>query len=186
MANVTHTSEPPLSGERFSVIYRLSSDEKESREKARDITLEQTVEFPDELVPSGKIRNEILGRIESFNKIEEGLFDSEISYSVETAGNELPQLLNLIFGNSSIKPGIRVENIIFSKGILDLFKGPRFGVEGLRALLKIEKRPLLCTALKPMGLSPSDLADMTYKFAAGGIDIIKDDHGLADQSFPMR
>jgi ribulose-bisphosphate carboxylase large chain len=34
-----------------------------------------------------------------------------------------------------------------------------------------------------MGLSPGELADLAYQFALGGIDMIKDDHGLSDQSF---
>ena len=34
-----------------------------------------------------------------------------------------------------------------------------------------------------MGLPAHALADLAYQFALGGIDIIKDDHGLADQSF---
>lgn len=34
-----------------------------------------------------------------------------------------------------------------------------------------------------MGLSAAQLADYTYRFALGGIDIIKDDHGLANQPF---
>jgi hypothetical protein len=37
------------------------------------------------------------------------------------------------------------------------------------------------TALKPMGSTTAELAKMAYDFAKGGIDIIKDDHGLADQ-----
>ena len=34
-----------------------------------------------------------------------------------------------------------------------------------------------------MGMSPAELAEFAYQFALGGIDLIKDDHGLADQSF---
>jgi ribulose-bisphosphate carboxylase large chain len=34
-----------------------------------------------------------------------------------------------------------------------------------------------------MGLSPTALAEQAFQFAAGGIDIIKDDHGLANQPF---
>jgi S-methyl-5-thioribulose 1-phosphate isomerase len=38
-----------------------------------------------------------------------------------------------------------------------------------------------------MGLPPAQLAALAYQFALGGIDIIKDDHGLADQPFaPFR
>ena len=35
------------------------------------------------------------------------------------------------------------------------FKGPRFGVKGLREKLGVSDRALTCTALKPMGLSPA-------------------------------
>ena len=34
-----------------------------------------------------------------------------------------------------------------------------------------------------MGLSPTDLAELAYRFALGGIDLIKDDHGLTNQTF---
>lgn len=174
----------PLSGERFSVVYRLTaSDEAEARDKAWDICLEQTVEFPDDLVPNGVIRDHILGRIESFKQLNAYRFEAVISYAVETSGFELTQLLNIVFGNSSIKPGIRVERLDLPDSLLRAFKGPRFGRDGLRAWLDASHRPLLCTALKPMGLPPKELAYLAYQCALGGIDIIKDDHGLANQSF---
>ena len=48
-------------------------------------------------------------------------------------------------------------------------------------------RPLLCAALKPLGLSPVQLAGVARGFARAGIDIIKDDHSLSDQpSAPFR
>jgi len=110
-------------------------------------------------------------------------FEAVISYAVETAGGELTQLLNVIFGNISIKPGIRVDRLDLPSALLAIFKGPRFGRQGIRDLLGVADRPLLCTALKPQGLSARQLADLAYQFALGGIDIIKDDHGLANQSF---
>jgi ribulose-bisphosphate carboxylase large chain len=171
-----------LSGERFSVIYRIWGTEQEAYVKAQDICLEQTVEFPGELVPQ-VIKDQIVGRIEAFEPAEKGSFQAIISYAVESAANELTQLLNVMFGNISIKPGIRIEQILLPEAILNIFKGPRFGRQGLRNLLKVEKRPLLFSALKPMGLSAKELAELAYKFALGGIDIIKDDHGLSNQSF---
>jgi ribulose-bisphosphate carboxylase large chain len=172
-----------ISGERFSVVYCLQGSEAEARRRAEDICLEQTVEFPEEFVPEGLIRDEILGRIESMERFDQGSFRIKISYAVESTAMELTQLLNVIFGNISIKPGIRVEEISLPVGLLRQFKGPRFGREGLRRLLRVPTRPLLFTALKPMGLSASKLAELAYRFALGGIDIIKDDHGLSDQSF---
>ncbi len=44
-------------------------------------------------------------------------------------------------------------------------------------------RALTCSALKPQGLPAAALADLAARFAQGGIDYIKDDHGLADQAY---
>ncbi len=172
-----------LSGQRFRVHYKILGNEAEALEKARDICLEQTVEFPDDLVPKGDIRDHIVGHIEALHETDSTHCEVSISYAVETSGFELTQLLNVIFGNSSIKPGIRVEKLDLPESLLKHFKGPRFGRDGLRKILNVPTRPLLCTALKPMGLPPAALADLAYQFALGGIDIIKDDHGLANQSF---
>lgn len=172
-----------LSGQRFRVHYKILGNEAEALEKARSICLEQTVEFPDEIVPDGDIRDHIVGHVEALREIDSTHCEAIISYAVETSGFELTQLLNVIFGNSSIKPGIRVEKLDLPQALLEHFKGPRFGREGWRKILNAPTRPLLCTALKPMGLPPQALADLAHQFALGGIDVIKDDHGLANQSF---
>lgn len=171
-----------LSGERFRVVYRLTGSEAEAHEKAQDICLEQTVEFPADLVPAGDIHDHVVGHIESFERAG-GYSLAVISFAIEASGLELTQLLNLVFGNISLKPGIRVERLELSESLLRCFKGPRFGRDGMRKSLNVPTRPLLCTALKPMGLPPKELAGLAYQFALGGIDIIKDDHGLADQPF---
>jgi ribulose-bisphosphate carboxylase large chain len=172
-----------LSGERFRVVYRLQGSEAEARAKAEDICVEQTIEFPAELVKGGDIRDHILGRIESFQAVEPGAWEAVISFAIEITGYELTQLLNVVFGNTSLKPGIRVERLELPESLLRHFKGPRFGIPGLRVLLGVAERPLFCTALKPMGLSSRDLAQFAYQFALGGVDLVKDDHGLADQPF---
>ncbi len=177
----TCTPSSLFSGNRFSVVYRIYGDEKEARLKVEDICIEQTVEFPADEVPEGIIRDRIFGRIESFERYDRESFKAVVSYAVEIAAGELTQLLNVIFGNSSIKPGIRVEHLDLSGSLLGKFKGPRFGREGLRKLVNAPKGPLLATAVKPMGLSCPELADLAYQFALGGMDIIKDDHGLTNQ-----
>jgi ribulose-bisphosphate carboxylase large chain len=177
----TCTSVALFAGERFSVTYRIAGSEKDARAKAEDICIEQTVEFPADEVPAGIIRDHVFGRIESFASAGRGHYDAVISYAVEIAAGELTQLLNVIFGNSSIKPGIRVERLDLPEPLLRTFKGPRFGREGIRKLLKVPRRPLLSTALKPMGLSAQELAGLARQFVLGGMDMIKDDHGLTDQ-----
>lgn len=173
-----------LSGERFAVVYRLTAgSEAEAKARAEEVALEQTVEFPGSLVPPGDIAQQIVGRIEALEPAGAGAWLATLSYAVETAGGDFTQFLNVLFGNSSIKPGIRLERFTLPASMLAQYRGPRFGRAGLRAILNVAGRPLLCTALKPMGLSARELADLAYRFALGGIDIIKDDHGLADQPF---
>ena len=91
--------------------------------------------------------------------------------------------MNVLFGNISLKKGFRLSRLEDGGTLWGKFKGPRFGREGLRALLGVPHRPLLSTAVKPMGLPAEELALLAGRFAAGGIDIIKDDHGLANQPF---
>lgn len=172
-----------LSGERFTVVYHLTGDEAKARAKAEDICVEQTVEFPAELIPEDDIRHHIFGHVESLQPLGEGQYQAIISYAVETSGFELTQLLNVVFGNVSLMSAIRVERLELPDSLLQAFKGPRFGRAGWRERLNVPQRPLLCSALKPMGFSVAALADLAYQFALGGIDIVKDDHGLADQGF---
>jgi len=169
--------------ERFIVVYRLIGEETVALQKAKVICLEQTVEVGDDLVPNGFIRDQVVGQLVQFAAVSAGVFEAHISYAVETSAFELTQLLNVIFGNSSIKAGIRVQRLELGEGLLSRFSGPRFGVAGLRTVIGVPDKPLLCTALKPMGLSAAEIAQLAYQFALGGIDIIKDDHGLTHQPF---
>jgi ribulose-bisphosphate carboxylase large chain len=177
----THASVPGLGGERLVVRYRIGGDAAEARERAADVCLEQTVEFPADLLPAGDIPDHLVGRLERLEAAGPHAFEATISYAVEVAGGELPQLLNLLFGNSSIKPSVRLHRIEPAPGAFAGYRGPRFGQEGLRALLGVPHRPLLMTALKPLGLDVRALAELAYRYARSGIDMVKDDHGLANQ-----
>ena len=57
------------------------------------------------------------------------------------------------------------------------------GWRDLRALTGAPSRALTASALKPQGLSPQALARIAGQLARGGVDLIKDDHGIADQVF---
>ncbi|WP_295384107.1 RuBisCO large subunit C-terminal-like domain-containing protein [uncultured Thiodictyon sp.] len=174
-----------LSGERFSAVYQLGGTHTatQAQQRALDICLEQTVEFPHHLIPSAAIRDQIVGEVAALEPLGADRWEAVIRYPVEVAGRELTQLVNCLFGNISIKPGIRLTRFDLGESLGALYRGPRFGQAGLRALLGIQDRPIVCTAIKPMGLNPRELADLAYRLALGGIDLIKDDHGLTDQRF---
>jgi len=172
-------------GERFRVTYRIANTGAAARQIAEDICLEQTVEVTRSVIPAEPIGSWILGRIESLEETFNASSEAVISYAEEITAWELPQLLNVILGNSSLTPGVRVEKVQLSPKILAAFKGPRFGITGLRHLIGAPTRPILATAIKPMGLTASALAKKAYAMALGGLDIIKDDHGLSNQPFGL-
>jgi ribulose-bisphosphate carboxylase large chain len=169
--------------DRFAAWYLLTGDEAEARSKAEDLCLEQTVECPQEILPAGFIPDQVVGRLETFLRTDSGAHRALVSFLDEVTGDELPQLLNVLYGNISLKQGFRLDRLRDCFPFWKRFKGPRFGRAGLRALLGVPSRPLLSTAIKPMGLSPDQLAQLAGRFAAGGIDLIKDDHGLGNQPF---
>lgn len=170
--------------DRFTVRYWIAaSDESEARTRALEIALEQTVEIPRNVVPSGYVEDVILGKLESLAAAPAGRggFIAGISYSDDDTGGDFLQFLNILFGNSSIKPGIRVEGLDLSHGLEALCAGPAFGAAGLRARAGLAGGPVLMSAIKPVGLSTAQLARLAGQFAAGGMDYVKDDHGLVNQ-----
>lgn len=167
----------------ITVTYSVNCPGKEIRSVCENIALEQTVEVPATVIKDARIFKEIVGTVAAIDEAGPDRFIAKIKYPAAVSNFEMPQFLNLLYGNISFKPGIRVLDVDFSSEFLRSFGGPAFGINGIRKLLGVFDRPLVATALKPMGTSAGDLADICGRFAAGGIDIIKDDHGLVDFPF---
>lgn len=106
-----------------------------------------------------------------------------LSLDLRTTGLEPGQLMNMLFGNTSLQPDVELVDAQLPAPLLDALPGPAFGVDGLRRLAGAPRRVLTCTALKPQGLPPQRLAALAGSFARAGIDFIKDDHGIADQDY---
>jgi len=99
----------------------------------------------------------------------------------------IPQLLSSVAGNvfgmRALK-NLRLEDIEFPEDYLKHFKGPQFGIDGIRERLKIKDRPLTATVPKPkVGFDADEYAQVAYESLAGGIDLIKDDENLTSQPF---
>lgn len=168
---------------RFAAWYRLTGDAETAMAKAQDLVVEQTIEFPLDLVTDPFITDHVVGKIDRLVPGQDGVYRALISFANDDTAGELTQLLNVLFGNISLKPGIRLDSLKDCPGLWDRFRGPRFGREGLRQRLRAPGRALLATAVKPMGESAQQLAARAYQFARGGIDVIKDDHGLSNQPY---
>ncbi|MEM3439432.1 MAG: type III ribulose-bisphosphate carboxylase [Candidatus Bathyarchaeia archaeon] len=112
----------------------------------------------------------------------------EIAYPIELfePGN-MPNILSSIAGNVfglRALRGIRLEDVRFPMGLLKGFRGPRYGIGGIREALRIRDRPLLGTIIKPkLGLRTEDHAQVAYEAWIGGCDIVKDDENLSSQAF---
>ncbi len=149
-------------------------------EKARFIAVEQTVEIPEDCF-SKEIGETVVGRVEQIGPWWDGRTRVTISYHPRLVGDELGQLVNLLFGNVSMKEGVQLVDVAWPVDVLNTFRGPSHGIPGLRDLCGVPRRPLVCAAIKPVGLTAEELARDCLAFALGGADIIKDDHSLANQ-----
>lgn len=169
-------------GDRFSVTYRvLAATEAEARARAEDVALEQTVEIPRDVVPAGYVEDVILGHVEEVRPEAADTWLARISYAPDAVGHELPQLLNVIFGNSSLQKGLKVVGLYLGTTMPARFPGARFGITGLRRLTGRKSGGFVCPVIKPQGSSSAALAQLCYATARAGADIIKEDHGLANQ-----
>jgi len=97
--------------------------------------------------------------------------------------NILSSIAGNVFGMKCVK-GLRLEDIKMPQKLLKSFPGPRYGIEGYRKILKVKKRPLVGTIVKPkLGLKTKDHAKVAYESWVGGCDLVKDDENLSSQKF---
>ena len=111
-----------------------------------------------------------------------------VAYSIELFehGN-MPNILSSVAGNvfglRTLK-NLRLNNIHLPQELVQSFKGPKYGVGGIRELLNVTDRPLVGTIIKPkLGLKTKDHAKVAYDAWAGGCDVVKDDENLSSQRF---
>lgn len=169
---------------RWQAIYELpASNYEEAKKIAHGIAVEQTIEYPYELVVGTWFADEMTGLVEDISPTVPGKWKAKISYPSEPVRGEFLELLNMLYGNSSLQPGIRLLDFNLTPELFEEYPGAKFGIAGLRKRWAVPKGPLLMAVLKPMGHSTKDFAAMAYAFAKGGFHTIKDDHSLHDQEW---
>ncbi|MSO90939.1 MAG: ribulose 1,5-bisphosphate carboxylase [Acetobacteraceae bacterium] len=166
--------------ERLHAIYHVRAEASTIAARAQAIAVEQSVEMPLSAIEDSSILSNMVGRVEDISDRGNGVFSVLIALASATIGSDAGQLLNMAFGNTSLHDDVVLHDIVLPPG---MFPGPNHRIAGLRARCTGAARALTCSALKPQGLAPTALASLAAQFARGGVDFIKDDHGLADQAF---
>ena len=166
------------------VTYLVRAAAGDVAARAEALLLEQTVELPrDTAARDPWVAAHILGCVEEIRPAGADLHRVTIAQPLATTAGDPAQLLTVLFGNCSLQPDVLLADVELPDAAFDWLPGPRAGVAGLRELTGVTGRPLLATALKPMGLTPAQLAALCSTFARAWIDLIKDDHGLANHPF---
>ena len=123
------TSTPPSVDTGLLATYEVTSDDASIAARARDICVEQTVEVTEALCADPEIADTVVGRLEGIRPIRPGVHEVRIRYPSAVLGEDVPQLLNVLFGNISMKPFVRLAGIDLTPSYARSFPGPRFGIE---------------------------------------------------------
>src|SRR5207302_11289142 len=86
------------------------ADHRAAAARAREIALEQTVELPADAL-SAAVAARLVGRVEAVEPLGEGRWSSVIAYHPAVVSGEIPQLLNLLYGNVSMQAGVVVASV---------------------------------------------------------------------------
>jgi ribulose-bisphosphate carboxylase large chain len=127
------------------------------------------------------------GSVESLVPQGKG-YVTRIRYPAEIfePGN-VAQYLSVVAGNLfglGRLEAVRLLDVVYPDTLIESFKGPKFGIAGIRKMIGSTDRPHVGTIIKPkVGLTPEDTAAVAYEAAIGGVDLIKDDETLTDQAF---
>ena len=166
---------------RISATYRLHVPADELTHRAQQLALEQSIEMLATSVTDTHVLDTMVARVDDVGTDGDGTHTARLALSAETVGDDAGQLMNMLFGNSSLLPDVELIDVEVPATLAQVWGGPNQGIAGMRRHTGAFGRPLTCTALKPIGSSLEAMAQMCSIFTKSGIDVIKDDHGWANQ-----
>ncbi len=112
----------------------------------------------------------------------------KVAYPLELfEPHNMPQVLSSIAGNifgMKAVRNLRLQDVRWPPKLIKSFKGPQFGIDGIRRIFKVRDRPLTATVPKPkVGMGSEEHARAGYEAWVGGLDLLKDDENLSGQRF---
>ena len=134
------------------------------------------------------VRDRLAGKLVSYCRIpNDDKYTVEavvqFAFSIDAWLDNVPMMLLTIAGNCfAYSDYMRLVDVTIPDDLLEKFKGPKFGIHGLREIVGVEeRRPLSLHIIKPkMGMTPKQVGNQCYQTAIGGVDMMKDDEMTSD------
>ena len=153
----------PASSGFITASYEVDGPESRARATGERICFDQTIEAEKDLLPPS-LQSTILGHLDELRPISGGRYEATIRFPGDLIGADCSDLLNVLFGTSSLRGDVKLLSFTMTNDLLSSWRGPRFGIEGLRKAVEGFGRPLFCGVLKPLGRTPRELAQLVHQF----------------------
>ena len=164
-------------------LFRVTPDGMGFKEAVNNVALESSIGTWTPVSSSQKYVNKLGAKVFAISGNWVKVAYPQELFEENSVSNILSSVAGNVFGMKCVR-GLRLEDIKFPSKLLKSFAGPRFGIDGYRKILKVKKRPLVGTIVKPkLGLKTKDHAKVAYEAWVGGCDLVKDDENLSSQKF---
>jgi ribulose-bisphosphate carboxylase large chain len=173
----------------FWIKYWVSA-KNDLRTAAHEIAIGQSIGNPNKrsLWETDEMIEDYCAKILDTGNLNQQSGFVEIGYPnalMDWEGDGISQLLCIAMGGQ-----VDIDNIQACRMVaLDInsnittkyFKGPKYGIKGIRDYVKVQDKPLFGGIIKPKtGINPQQLLDMTKELVEGGVNFIKEDEILSN------
>lgn len=138
---------------------------------------------------TGEVREKLTSKVLGYYEVPTGNKNKksaviQLGFPIDAwdVNMNVPMMLLTIAGNAFVFGDlVKLLDVYYPKEVVSRFKGPKFGISGLREKKGIPDRPMSLHIIKPkMGMTPEQTAEQVFQTALGGADFAKDDEMLAD------
>jgi len=164
-------------------LFRIEPNKISMKEAAATVALESSVGTWDEVTTEKEYMKKLAAKVFSIKGNAVKIAYPSDLFEGGNAPNILSSIAGNIFGMKAVR-NLRLEDIKIPNSLLETFSGPKYGIYGIRKMMKVYNRPLVGTIVKPkLGLRTIDHAHVAYEAWVNGCDVTKDDENLSSQKF---
>lgn len=106
-----------------------------------------------------------------------------INYPVVLFRHEMSSIISILYGEVIVPENIKLIGVDFHPTFLDHFKGPNYGVKGVKDFVGIHHRPLIAGTLVSLnGINREEFKKLVTQSSEGGLDIIRESEIFFDDA----